>query len=71
MPNNLPDCDKIWQYVLIMMDDIRGTLNGLEKIGWYHQAKNDQDQMNELAQYTEEVAEGLRSRAEKLTGWEA
>jgi hypothetical protein len=66
----LPICPPVWQYALIMGDDIRGSLAGLEKIGWYHYNQKDEAVMNELATYLEGVAQGIRMRVEGLTGWE-
>ncbi len=64
-------CPPVWQYVLVMGDDIRASIASLEKIGVYHYDQQSAAKMQELATYTEEVAKGLRERVEALTGWES
>ena len=70
MASNLSECNKTWQYILVMSGDIQSALVKLEQIGWYHQGKEDEAKMTEMAQFTEKVAKDLRDRVEKLTGWE-
>lgn len=63
----LAPCSPVWQYILIMCADIQGSINGLVSIGIYNEDKPVL--MTELAKYLDTVVDGIRSRAEALTGW--
>lgn len=64
-------CPPVWQYVLVMADDIQASLKSIRRIGEYHYTPEDEAKMQALAEYTETVAKTLRGMVEGLTGWES
>ena len=62
-PND--NCPPVWQYLLVMSNELKGLSSGLQAIGQYHKP----DELQELAVWLDEVVGELRTRVEKLTGW--
>lgn len=67
MSNGNPECPPVWQYILIMADELTGLANGAKAIGGFHKA----DELEPLAKVLEEAVEDVRDELEKLTGWES
>jgi len=61
-----PVCTPVWQYILVMGDDINASVKSLATIGSFHK----DSELQPLAKWLEKVAEDLRDKVENLTGWE-
>lgn len=66
MSNGTPECSAVWQYLLIMSDEITGLASGLQRIGEFHK----DDELEPIAKWLDEVVNEFRERLENLTGWE-
>ena len=66
MANGGPDCPPVWQYILVMGDDISASVKSLAFIGQFHKPAD----LEPLAQWLDQVAKEFRERVEELTGWE-
>lgn len=59
------ECPPVWQYALIMTDELIGLANGIKTIGGFHTAA----ELEPLAHVADKAVEDLRAELEKLTGW--
>lgn len=60
-----PECPPVWQYLLIMGEELKGLANGAKMIGEFHTAK----ELTPLAKVADKAVEDIREELEKLTGW--
>ncbi len=65
MPNGTPECPPVWQYILIMGQELIGLAKGAKLIGSFHTAK----ELESLAKIADKAVEDIREELEKLTGW--
>lgn len=65
MPTANDTCPPVWQYLLIMGQELIGLSKGAALIGGFHTAK----ELEPLAQVADKAVEDIREELEKLTGW--
>lgn len=61
-----PDCDPVWQYLLVMSERLAAVGEGIKAIGVYHTAA----ELEPLAQTASKALYELDEALEALAGWE-
>lgn len=65
MANGNPDCDPVWQYLLVMSDRLAAVGAGIKSIGGFHTA----EELEPLAQAASKALYQLNKELDKLTEW--